>query len=153
MSSTLDYLCSMKELISSIRDFNRFYVNLIGVFKSRALDLNYSLTDSRIIFEISSHEGCTARELRDLLTIDEGYLSRLITQLVKTGVVNRLQSDDDKRNHNLFLSENGKVILKEINEQSDLQIEKLLANLPQQNKIRVVELMQELKTILDPTKV
>ena len=42
-----------KSIIDNIRDFNRYYTNLIGVLNKDALQLNYSLTELRVVYELS----------------------------------------------------------------------------------------------------
>ncbi len=139
----------MKKMISSIRDFNRFYVNLIGVMKNHILDLNYSLTESRIIFEIDNNKQITAREITAMLSLDEGYVSRIVKKLMKDKIIHRKQSFRDKRTYFLVLTEKGKKVANLINTRSDDQIEKLLADLNEKQRTRVVTLMTELKHILN----
>lgn len=139
----------MKELVKSVRDFNRFYVNLIGILQNNLFDLNYSLTESRIIFEIGTGSEITASKLKNLLFIDEGYLSRLIGTLVKNGMVCKSQSKTDRRVHFLSLTKKGKNLLDEINIKSDKQIEGLLTNLNPKDQSRVAEIMAELKNIFE----
>jgi len=143
----------MKEIISSIRGFNRFYVELIGVMKNHILDLDYSLTESRIIFEIDHHTQITAREIKEKLSLDEGYVSRLVKKLVKDKVITRKQSPEDKRTYFLILTEKGKEIAHFINVRSDRQIEDLLSGLDKNQRMRVVELMTEIKNTLSCKKV
>lgn len=139
----------MKKMISSVRDFNRFYVNLIGVMKNHILDLNYSLTESRIIFEIDNNKQITAREITAMLSLDEGYVSRIVKKLIKDKVIHRKQSLRDKRTYFLVLTGKGKKVANLINTRSDDQIEKLLADLNEKQRTRVVTLMTELKHILN----
>lgn len=142
----------MDEIVKSVRDFNRFYVNLIGVLQNNMLDLQYSLTESRIIFEIGNGKEITARKLKDLLFIDEGYLSRLINNLVKNEMINKSQSKVDRRIHILTLSAKGQHLLDEINSKSDKQVDDLLTSLNTKDQNRVVEIMQELKYIFEKIK-
>lgn len=138
----------MKSTINSIRDFNRFYVSLIGVMKNHVLDLDYSLTESRIIFEIDITKKVTAREIKDKLFLDEGYVSRIVNKLVKDKLIIKEQSSDDKRVYFLALTEKGKEIANLINVRSDNQIENIIENLSDEKQIRVVQLMIEIKEVL-----
>lgn len=142
----------MNEVVKSVRDFNRLYVNLIGVLQHNLFDLNYSLTESRIIFEIGASGEISARQLKDLLFIDEGYLSRLIGNLVKNGLISKSQSKKDKRIHILSLTVKGQNLLEEINRKSDDQIEGLMTNLSAGDQKRVAEIMEELKFIFGKIK-
>lgn len=139
----------MKKIISSVREFNRFYVELIGVMKNHILDLNYSLTESRIIFEIDTNRQITAREIKENLSLDEGYVSRLIKKLVKDKIIIRKQSLEDKRTYFLVLTEKGQEVANLINERSDNQVGDILSDLNENQKVKVVELMNEIKNILN----
>ncbi|MNY37015.1 DNA-binding transcriptional repressor MarR [compost metagenome] len=106
------------------------------------------MTESRIIFEIGVAGEISARKLKDLLFIDEGYLSRLIANLVKNGMINKSQSTADKRIHVLSLTVSGKNLLDEINRKSNEQLEALLSPLSINDQHRVAEITAELKHIL-----
>lgn len=138
----------MNEIISSIRDFNRFYIQLTGIMKNRFPDLNYSFTELRTVFEISNTPQITARDIKDKLPLDEGYVSRIVKKLVKDKIITREQSSGDKRTYFLTLTEKGHEVAALINERSDKQIESILTGLDQPQKTRVVKLMKEIKSIL-----
>lgn len=139
----------MSNTIASIREFNRYYVNLIGIMKNHILDQEYSLTESRIIFEISNARKITAREIKEKLSLDEGYVSRIVTKLVKDQLVIKEQSKKDKRVYFLVLTAKGKETADLINVRSDDQIGNIIAPLDPQQQTRIVELMAEIKQILN----
>ena len=39
--------------VAAVRDFNRFYTNVLGLLREGLLDTPYSLTEARIIFELA----------------------------------------------------------------------------------------------------
>ena len=53
-----------------IRRFNRFYTNKIGVLGDRMFDSPFSLTEARLLFEISQHEETTAKTMQAELGMD-----------------------------------------------------------------------------------
>ncbi|HEY8915810.1 MAG TPA: MarR family transcriptional regulator, partial [Chitinophaga sp.] len=63
-----------KELVNTLRDFNRFYTTVLGVVNNHILESDYSLTEARIIYEVNEQEGITARTIKEKLQIDEGYM-------------------------------------------------------------------------------
>jgi DNA-binding MarR family transcriptional regulator len=105
------------------------------------------LIESRIIFEIDKYGETTARKLKNLLFIDEGYLSRLISKLVKDGIISKISKSrfkTDKRLYILTQTDNGRELLNEINAKTDQQIETLLSPLSSVDQISIKVLIQEL---------
>jgi DNA-binding MarR family transcriptional regulator len=138
-----------KELIHTIRDFNRFYTAVLGIVNNHILESNYSLTEARIIYEVGSQEGVTARAIKEKLQLDEGYLSRMVAQFVKQGIMVKKQSREDKRIFALDLTAKGKQIAADINRQSDKQVEQLVKHLDTREREQLVSLMVQVKQLLE----
>lgn len=66
------------DVIAQIRSFNRFYTNVLGLLNRHILDSGYSLTEIRVLLEISKVRHCTANTLVTQLKIDRSYMSRII---------------------------------------------------------------------------
>ena len=64
--------------VAQVRAFNRFYTNVIGVLHDMYLDTPYTLTESRVLFEIARLGTVEVSWLRQALDIDPGYLSRVL---------------------------------------------------------------------------
>ena len=58
------------EFVEDIRAFNRSYTKVLGLLNSSYLDSELSLTETRILFEIHSRNGCTANDLCSALNLD-----------------------------------------------------------------------------------
>ncbi len=142
----------MREVIKSIREFNRFYVNLMGILNANLFDSDYSLTESRIIFEIDAKRNLNARDLKKLLQIDEGYLSRLISRLMKREIISKKKSITDKRVSYLNLTDKGEALLAKINLDADKQLEDLLEKVKENDLEKITKNMIELKAILSKTE-
>ena len=49
--------------VELIREFNRFYTRRIGVLHEGLLHTKFTLTESRLLWELAHHDGKTATEL------------------------------------------------------------------------------------------
>ncbi|HEY9008970.1 MarR family winged helix-turn-helix transcriptional regulator [Ohtaekwangia sp.] len=139
-----------KQIIASVREFNRFYTAILGVVNDHILEGDHSLTEARIIYELNSHQGITAREIKEKLRVDEGYMSRIVNQFQKKGILRKKQSKEDKRVYLLELTLKGKRIAREINRQSDAQVENLVKHLSDKERERLVELIVQVQKMLTP---
>lgn len=137
-----------KLIIDNIRDFNRYYTNLIGVLNKDVLQLNYSLTELRVVYEISNGSGISAKDISAILSLDEGYTSRIVAKLVKDEIISREKDVNDKRLFLLRLLPKGVELAQVIEKRSDEQIEQLLKDLNEDEIVRFSELTTELKTLL-----
>ena len=131
-----------------IRNFNRFYTDLLGLLDSRLLESPYSLAEGRILFEIDSKGEGRASELIDRLNIDKGYLSRILKKFEKDGLVQRRISEVDGRVYPLSLSAKGKVVFQQLDASSDQQIHNLVGHLQQKDLQNLLSCMREIMRIL-----
>jgi hypothetical protein len=45
------------DLVATVREFNRFYTNMIGVLRGGLLRTPYTLTEARVIFELAQRDA------------------------------------------------------------------------------------------------
>lgn len=137
-------------IIKQIRDFNRVYTNILGLLNTHILDSSYTLTEVRILLEISKTIDCTANTLITKLTIDRGYMSRIIKGFENNGLIMKKSSQADNRISFLSLTQRGKEILAELEGKSDLQVKGLIDHLSNDHQRKLVESMKFIKnTLLD----
>ena len=134
--------------IESMRRFNRFYTKQIGVLHQGLLDSPYSLTEARVIYELAQHKSITASKLCAELDLDAGYLSRILRNLRKQGLIEKEPNPDDQRQRILRLNENGLQVFAILNTRSQQEIEELLSKFTQQEQARLVNAMQTIETLL-----
>jgi len=94
--------------IETIREFNRFYTRRIGVLHEGLLNSHFTLTESRLLWELAHRDDLTATELARELELDPGYLSRLLRSFKERGLIKTRRSADDARNQHLNLSAAGR---------------------------------------------
>lgn len=108
--------------IDEIRKFNRFYTVIMGLLDTEYLETKFSMVESRILFEIKVHGKCIQSDIAKTLHIDKSYLSRLIKRFYKNGLIEKNQSDDDRRATYISLTEKGKVETERLIELTNIQI-------------------------------
>lgn len=118
-----------RETICRIREFNRFYIALLGILNRNYLNSSYSLTEARVLFELNDNDGCNANYLTDKLSLDKSYLSRIIKKFGAEGLLSRQTCQTDARAFNIRLTEKGKKITEKLIEESNIQIGSLLTTL------------------------
>jgi len=136
------------EAVRRIRAFNRYYTNLIGVLDRRILRSPWSLTEVRVLFEVAHGAGTNARRLMQALSVDEGYLSRLVDRLVTAGMVSRRRSETDGRVRELRLSTRGVKELRKLEEDSSGEIQRIIQRLTREELAEVVSCMARIQALL-----
>ena len=134
--------------IASIRKFNRFYTNILGLLDRYILNSTFSISEIRILYEIGQCKQCTAKDLVSAINIDPGYLSRMLAGFEKQGFLSRKQSQTDGRYYHLSLTEKGEEILFDMSTQSDQQVMSLLKNIPLDQQNTLVSNMASIESIL-----
>ena len=138
-----------QESIEKIRRFNRFYTNIIGLLDQHFLDTPFSLTEGRVLYEISHMEECSARKIMENITIDEGYLSRIIHKFTKQGLIKKTPSAKDKRLHIIVLTENGRREFQKLNDNSNKSIYQMVAKFSEQENTELVCMMVRIRELLN----
>lgn len=134
--------------ISSVREFNRFYTAKLGLLRKHHLDGKFSLTEGRTLYEIGSRPGITASELRETLSLDRGYVSRLLASLTRRKLIRQTTSDADAREKHLSLTASGERCRAHLDESSDLQIAAILDTLEPNLRNDLVASLQRAHDIL-----
>lgn len=112
--------------IRDIREFNRYYTNVLGLLDRYVLESGYSLTEARILFELGETGPCIANTLSARLQIDKSYLSRLLAGFERKGLVRRETANEDGRASRIELTDQGAACIRDLNERSNRHIGKLL---------------------------
>ena len=118
----------MIDVSATLRQFNRNFTQRIGVLEDRFLGLGRPLGASRLLWEVG-HDGRSATDLRNRLDLDSAYLSRLLRQLEKEGLIHTAPDADDRRRRIVRLTQKGQVEWDELEDRSDHLARTLLAPL------------------------
>lgn len=115
-----------KKTVDQIREFNRFYTVLLGFLNRNYLDSGYSITETRILFELKQNPQMSANQLIDLLHLDKSYISRLIRNFEQKGIVTRETSLHDGRARIIHLTSKGQSEANRLIDITDRKISKLI---------------------------
>ena len=135
--------------IEAVREFNRFYTRRIGVLHEGLLDTRFSLTESRLLWELAHRDGPTATDLAREMRLDAGYLSRLLSGFTQRRLIKRTRSADDARQQSLSLSAAGRRAFEPLNTRSQAGVAALLAGLTEAQQQQLLQAMATIGRLLD----
>ncbi|MFF4258565.1 GNAT family N-acetyltransferase [Streptomyces sp. NPDC001663] len=135
--------------VQDIRTFNRFYTNVIGALDySRQLYAPYTLTESRVIYELAHSPRTDAADLRAELSLDAGYLSRILNKFEDAGLIERAPSATDPRRRHITLTTRGRETADLLAERANESVGALLSTVPSADRSRLAEAMLAVREIL-----
>ena len=139
------------DFAGAVRRFNRFYTRQIGLLEEGLLDSPFSLSEVRLLYEIAHRPGITATELREILAIDGGYLSRLLRGLRRHGLVSARAPAADRRQRQLSLTDTGRRTFEGLDARSTREVEVMVARLTGPQRRELIEGMQRIEALLAPS--
>jgi DNA-binding MarR family transcriptional regulator/GNAT superfamily N-acetyltransferase len=139
---------SLPDPIAAVRRFNRFYTRQIGLLDEGLLESPFSLTVVRVLYEIAHRPGITATDLREILALDPGYLSRMLRGLRKQGLVSARAPATDRRRRQLALTARGSRTFGALDARSSEEVGAMLARLSRKEGRDLIEAMRGIKKVL-----
>jgi DNA-binding MarR family transcriptional regulator/N-acetylglutamate synthase-like GNAT family acetyltransferase len=136
--------------IQSVRQFNRFYTRQIGVLQAGLYHSSLSLTEVRVLYELAHRQRPTAAELGRELGLDAGYLSRMLRNFEKHGLLSRSRSAADGRQSLLSLTASGRKTFASLDAGSNQETAKMLSALGEDAQTRLLGAMQTIEGVLQP---
>ncbi|WP_162568035.1 bifunctional helix-turn-helix transcriptional regulator/GNAT family N-acetyltransferase [Variovorax sp. SRS16] len=135
--------------VKAIRQFNRFYTRRIGALDPY-LGSDMSLTDVRVLYELAHRETPVASEIGRDLSLDGGYLSRILRRFEDQGWLTRETHARDARQSVLRLTEAGHQAFAPLQQKSRDEAGALLAPLSAAQRAQLIGAMGTLQSLLDP---
>jgi len=134
-------------LVERVRRFNRLVTERVGALDDRFLGRSRPLGESRLLWEVG--RGKTeVRELRRRLSLDSGYLSRMLRSLEAHRLVKVEESTRDARVRFVHLTEAGQRERAVLDRLSDELAQSVLEPLSHGQRSRLVEAMAEVERLL-----
>jgi DNA-binding MarR family transcriptional regulator/N-acetylglutamate synthase-like GNAT family acetyltransferase len=138
--------------VAAVRRFNRFYTRQIGVLRRNYLDSPYSLGEMRVLYELAqAHDLGGARTASDIgraLDLDAGYLSRVLRNFEKRGLIARKTSEKDARQSHLTLTAKGRKLYAPFEKRSQDNVGAMIGGLGAGEQARLVAAMQTIEALL-----
>jgi len=134
--------------IDAVRRFNRFYTQRIGALDEGLLESPFPLPQARVLFELAQRDGVTAGELARALDLDTSYLSRMLRDFARKGLVRRTRDAGDARRQPLALTPAGRTAFAALDARSRKQVGAMLAPLARESAVRLVGAMAAIERVL-----
>ncbi|TDV50755.1 bifunctional helix-turn-helix transcriptional regulator/GNAT family N-acetyltransferase [Actinophytocola oryzae] len=137
------------ERIAAVRAFNRSYTSFLDALNEHHLHTPYSLTEARVLYELSQRDETEVAALRQATGLDAGYLSRLLTRFEGSGLVHRDRSGSDARRQVIRLTTEGREAFRVLDTRTVGHIHALLADLGDDEQLRLLDAMDTIRRRID----
>ena len=145
-------MAGIAERVAAVRRFNRFYTRRIGVLREGQVDSPFSLTELRLLYEFAhwpSERGKpTASELGQELDLDAGYLSRILRNFRKRGLIAGKASEADGRQVHLWLTAQGEKTFAPLESRTSDEVAAMLGKLSAGQQGKLVGAMEAIEDLL-----
>ena len=138
-----------EQQIAAVRRFNRYYTRQIGVLRKTFLDSPYSLGEARVLYQIAINHSPTASEIARSLDLDAGYLSRVLRNFERRGLIRKRASPNDGRQSHLTLTPRGRKSFMPLDARSQRDTAAMLGKLAPAEQARLIAAMTAIETLLE----
>ena len=118
-----------------------------GVPIMRTLDINK--TEERILGEIHRNPACDAAYITETLKMDKSLVSRILSKLVKDGLVARRTSQEDGRRKHLRLTDDGEAVYEDLEVRSNNLVQDMFETLSSDEVDQVLASMKTMMHFMD----
>ena len=88
----------------------------------------------RYLFVLEKQEGISQNEISHKIGNDKAMSARMITKLMESGYIDRMQSEDDSRAYQLYLTDKAKEVIPKVRAELALLIGLMTEGLTEQEK-------------------
>lgn len=139
---------------SNLREMFQIFSRRFGFLNKdccQACGHNISLVQSHILYEIEHQHHPSIQKVAETLGTDITTFSRQVQSLVKMGLVSKTSDSSDRRIYILSLTEEGKKVADNIDQQMNQYIDAVFSNLSFEEKEMVVRSIQLLNKSMEKT--
>jgi DNA-binding MarR family transcriptional regulator/N-acetylglutamate synthase-like GNAT family acetyltransferase len=135
--------------VDEVRGFNRFYTRVLGLLRPQLASSAFGLTEARVLYELAHSDQMGVTELRRILDLDAGYLSRILSRFIADGLVDREASATDARRQIVRLTRAGHAAFAELDTLQADAIDRLVGPLDDDQRLQLVTAMGRIRRVLD----
>jgi DNA-binding MarR family transcriptional regulator/N-acetylglutamate synthase-like GNAT family acetyltransferase len=139
---------TLEQRVGAIRQFNRLYTRQIGVLQDGFLQTPYSLAEARVLYELAQRNKATATDVADALSLDHGYLSRILRGFGERGLISKAASPSDRRQSLISLTAKGRMAFAPLDQRSQNDIAAMIGKLTPTDQERIVDAMATIGRLL-----
>ncbi len=134
------YILADSEQVGKLRETVRLLVRRLGILeKSEASCCGITLAQCHALYELRRAGEMSLNDLAESLRLDKSTVSRLVDNLVNSGLVARGTDPGDRRCVTLGLTEEGRRVLAGIDKGMDAFFAEIVDQLPAEKRSQVLE--------------
>lgn len=107
-----------------------------------------TVTQLQLLLHIDEAERITAAQLQSLQNTSKGAISQMVDILLEKGMIERLQSNEDKRVYFIRLTEQGENVIRTINQSQGKEMAYLLSGMTHEQLSNTLLGLEKIKTNL-----
>ena len=134
--------------VAAFRRFNRFYTKHVGALDEGYQHSRFSLAEARVLYELGSRDVANATAIREELSLDPWYLSRILRGFSAAGLVSRKRASKDRRQVVLTLTAKGRRAFLELDSKSNERAREVLSTLEPSERRRLLEAITGVERLL-----
>jgi DNA-binding MarR family transcriptional regulator/GNAT superfamily N-acetyltransferase len=135
--------------IAAFRSFNRFHTRLVGALNDHLLQSDYSLPQVRVLYELATAPGpLAAIDLGQMLGMDKGFLSRILSRLESDGLIVRNSSAGNAKRLELSLTTAGRKVFAALDRRSASEARQRLDRLRPAAQARLAHVLKDAQRLL-----
>ncbi|WP_426955206.1 bifunctional helix-turn-helix transcriptional regulator/GNAT family N-acetyltransferase [Muricoccus radiodurans] len=137
--------------VATIRRLSRAFTRQIGALGPLPGG-DLPLTEARLLYELATEEGRTARALSQELGLDEGQVSRILARFADRDWISRPPAAADARRRPLHLTATGRAAFARLDSGARDHVATILQALPDPDRDRLAGAADAMLSVLDPAK-
>jgi DNA-binding MarR family transcriptional regulator/GNAT superfamily N-acetyltransferase len=140
--------------IESVRRFNRFYTQRIGVLDEKLLSSDWSIAEVRVLRELARDKKAaqTQGDIAGVLGLDGGYLSRILARFAAAKLVRVRRSEADARKTVLKLTARGRKTFAGLDRAANDGVRQLLAHVSKAERPQLVASLRAVENMFGRAK-